>query len=68
MVLGHQLALLVFVFLFVFHGASGDDLGDHLPGVFCVICAIFLRWIVFVPLVQVEPRVMSSCGSLVCLI
>ena len=35
MVLGHQLALLVFVFLVVFQSALGDDLGIISSGVSC---------------------------------
>ena len=69
MVLGHQLALLVFCVSGCSPRCFRRRFGDHLHGCFLVICAIFvLHWIVFVPLVQVGPRVMSSCGSLVCLI
>ena len=39
------------------------------PGLLLFICAIFLLFcIVVVPLVRVEPQVLSSSGSLVCLI
>ena len=41
MVLGHQLVLLVFVFLVVLQGALGDDLGIISRGVF-VLYAQFL--------------------------
>ena len=38
MVLGHQLALLVFVFLVVLQGALGDELGIISRGVSCYMC------------------------------
>ena len=37
MVLGHQLAILVFVFLVVLQGALGDDLGIVSRGVSCYL-------------------------------
>ena len=55
MVLGHQLVLLVFVFLVVLQGALVDYLGLS-PELFLFIYTIFvLCWIVFVPLVHVGP-------------
>ena len=59
MVLGHQLVLLVFVFLVVLQGALGDDLGIISRGVF-MLCSQFLFFALdsFVPWVQVG---LGSC-------
>ena len=68
MVLGHQLVLLVFVFLVVLQGALATIWGSS-PGEFsCCTRNFCFALDSCVPLVQVGPWFMSSCRSLVCLI
>ena len=64
MVLGHQLVLLVFVFLVVLQGALGDDLGVVSRRVLMLYVQIFvLRWIVLFPWSRLD---LGSCPLVSC--